>query len=291
MSPILTVTGSDPAGGSGIQADIKTISALGGVVLTAITSVTVQNTLGIQEFFDVPAEVVRGQIEAVVNDMQPQIVKIGMIRSVDVLDVIVDMLTKYRPRYVIYTPVAWSTGGERLMDDRVISQIKRRLLPLCTLVCSERHGVHGESNVYGSALAFYLSRGDTIDEAQEKAAVYMQRLLSGAAPWRSRGSELYHEFLSEVELHVKTNNDVAFYAERLNVSPRYLAQVCRKLGMKTPKQVIDETLIREIQKALRVNAHTVQEVAYTFGFSSQAHFTKYFKKLCGMTPSQFRKAR
>ena len=70
---ILTITGSDSTGGSGVQADIRTISELGGYAVSAITSITVQNTLGIQEFFDIPAEIVSGQIEAIMNDVQPDI--------------------------------------------------------------------------------------------------------------------------------------------------------------------------------------------------------------------------
>ena len=106
--PILTITGSDSTGGSGVQADIKTISELGGYAVSAITSITVQNTLGIQEFFDVPAEIVSGQIEAIMNDIQPTIVKVGMIRRVETLGVVIDALTKYRPDYIIYTPAIWS---------------------------------------------------------------------------------------------------------------------------------------------------------------------------------------
>ena len=71
---VLTITGSDSTGGSGVQADIKTISALGGYAVSAITSITVQNTLGIQQFYDVPGAIVSGQIEAIINDISiPQI--------------------------------------------------------------------------------------------------------------------------------------------------------------------------------------------------------------------------
>ena len=78
---VLTITGSDSTSGSGVQADIKTISALGGYAVSVITSITVQNTIGIQDFYNIPPEVISGQIEAIVNDVQPQVVKIGMIRS------------------------------------------------------------------------------------------------------------------------------------------------------------------------------------------------------------------
>ena len=125
---ILTITGSDSTGGSGVQADIKTIFELGGYAVSAITSITVQNTLGIQEFFDIPAEIVSGQIEAIMNDMQPDIVKIGMIRRVETLNVVIDALTRYRPAHIIYAPAIWSSQGDALMTEDVVSQIKYRLL-------------------------------------------------------------------------------------------------------------------------------------------------------------------
>ena len=99
---ILTITGSDSTGGSGVQADIKTIFELGGYAVSAITSITVQNTLGIQEFFDIPAEIVSGQIEAIMNDVQPDIVKIGMIRRVETLNVVIDTSVTIQSNSVLF---------------------------------------------------------------------------------------------------------------------------------------------------------------------------------------------
>jgi hydroxymethylpyrimidine/phosphomethylpyrimidine kinase len=136
---ILTITGSDATGESGIQADIRTISALGCVALSAITSVTMQNTIGIQEFYDIPAPVVGGQIEAIVNDVQPQAVKIGMVRRSETLDVIVRALRSYRPDFVIYDPLLFSSRGDRLMGDDMLRHIQTQLLPLCTAIVVNRH--------------------------------------------------------------------------------------------------------------------------------------------------------
>ena len=96
MTTILTITGSDGTGGSGIQADIKTITALGGYAVSAITTITTQNTLGIQDFFDLPSTTVGEQIDAIMNDMQPTIVKVGMLRTTDTVAVVVDALSRYR---------------------------------------------------------------------------------------------------------------------------------------------------------------------------------------------------
>lgn len=314
--PILTITGSDSTGGSGVQADIKTISELGGYAVSAITSITVQNTLGIQEFFDVPAEIVSGQIEAIMNDIQPSIVKVGMIRRVETLEVVIDALTKYRPDYIIYAPAIWSSNGDALMTEDVVSQIRYRLLPLCSVVVArkkendiilqdtkllrmaEDNGMkvflldnansHGLTNRFSSALAVYLNQGNKMDEALAKAQDFINVELTRESNLQGRSSELYNQFISQVNNFCRTYSDVHFYADQLNVSSRYLAQVTRRISCKTPKAIIDEYIVKEIERELSTTTHTVQEIANTFGFSSQAHLTKFFKKMKGVTPSAFR---
>ena len=127
---ILTITGSDPTGESGIQADMKYISELGLTAVSAITTVTLQNTLGIQEFHDLPASVVGGQIEALVNDVQPKVVKIGMMRRVETIQTVVEALRRYTPAFVVYDPVLFSSRGDRLMGDEALGIVRRRLFPL-----------------------------------------------------------------------------------------------------------------------------------------------------------------
>lgn len=315
--PILTITGSDSTGGSGVQADIKTISELGGYAVSAITSITVQNTLGIQEFFDVPAEIVSGQIEAIMNDIQPTIVKVGMIRRVETLGVVIDALTKYRPDYIIYTPAIWSSNGDALMTEDVVSQIKYRLLPLCSVVVArkkendiilqdtkllrmaEGNGMkvflldnansHGLTNRFSSALAVYLNQGKKMEDALAMAQDFINVELTRESNLQGRSSELYNQFISQVNNFCRTYSDVHFYADQLNVSSRYLAQVTRRISGKTPKAIIDEYIVKEIERELSTTTHTMQEIANTFGFSSQAHLTKFFKKMRGLTPSEYRK--
>lgn len=316
IQPILTITGSDSTGGSGVQADIRTISELGGYAVSAITSITVQNTLGIQAFFDIPAEIVSGQIEAIMNDIQPSIVKVGMIRRVETLEVVIDALTKYRPDYIIYAPAIWSSNGDALMTEDVVSQIKYRLLPLCSVVVArkkendiilqdtkllrmaEGHGMqvflldnansHGLTNRFSSALAVYLNRGNKMEEALRMAQDFINVELTRESNLQGRSSELYNQFISQVNNFCRTYSDVHFYADQLNVSSRYLAQVTRRISGKTPKAIIDEYIVKEIERELSTTTHTVQEIANTFGFSSQAHLTKFFKKMKGVTPSAFR---
>ena len=316
IQPILTITGSDSTGGSGVQADIRTISELGGYAVSAITSITVQNTLGIQAFFDVPAEIVSGQIEAIMNDIQPSIVKVGMIRRVETLEVVIDALTKYRPDYIIYAPAIWSSNGDALMTEDVVSQIRYRLLPLCSVVVArkkendiilqdtkllrmaEGNGMqvflldnansHGLTNRFSSALAVYLNQGKKMEDALAMAQDFINVELTRESNLQGRSSELYNQFISQVNNFCRTYSDVHFYADQLNVSSRYLAQVTRRISCKTPKAIIDEYIVKEIERELSTTTHTVQEIANTFGFSSQAHLTKFFKKMRGVTHSAFR---
>lgn len=317
IQPILTITGSDSTGGSGVQADIRTISELGGYAASAITSITVQNTLGIQAFFDIPAEIVSGQIEAIMNDIQPSIVKVGMIRRVETLEVVIDALTKYRPDYIIYAPAIWSSNGDALMTEDVVSQIRYRLLPLCSVVVArkkendiilqdtkllrmaEGNGMqvflldnansHGLTNRFSSALAVYLNQGKKMEDALAMAQDFINVELTRESNLQGRSSELYNQFISQVNNFCRTYSDVHFYADQLNVSSRYLAQVTRRISCKTPKAIIDEYIVKEIERELSTTTHTVQEIANTFGFSSQAHLTKFFKKMRGLTPSEYRK--
>ena len=130
---ILSIAGSDCSGGAGIQADIKAISALGGYAASAITAITVQNTLGVHTVQDMSPEIVRGQIEAVMEDLQPVALKIGMINDIQIVRVISDCIRKYTPKYIVYDPVMVSTSGRKLMTDEAIEEIKKELLPLVTL--------------------------------------------------------------------------------------------------------------------------------------------------------------
>lgn len=131
---ILSIAGSDCSGGAGIQADLKTISALGGYAATAITAITVQNTTGVRAIHAVPPVYVRGQIEVVMEDIRPDAVKIGMINEVEIVKVIASCLRRYQPRYVVFDPVMVSTSGHKLIEDDAVSALTRELMPLSSLI-------------------------------------------------------------------------------------------------------------------------------------------------------------
>ena len=130
----LTIAGSDCSGGAGIQADIKTISALGCYAASAITAVTVQNTQGVTAVHAVPPEIVAGQIRAVMDDIKPKAVKIGMVNDAETIKAIADALADYDIEHIVVDPVMVSTSGSKLMQDDAIKVFIEKLLPMSTLI-------------------------------------------------------------------------------------------------------------------------------------------------------------
>lgn len=128
----LTVAGSDSGGGAGIQADLKTFSALGVFGASAVTAVTAQNTLGVTAVEDVSPAVIAAQIDAVCTDMAVGAVKVGMVSRVETIEAVADRLARHGLRPVL-DPVMVATSGDRLLKADAIGALKARLLPLCLL--------------------------------------------------------------------------------------------------------------------------------------------------------------
>ena len=136
---VLTIAGSDPSGGAGIQADIKAITALGGYAASAITALTIQNTLGVTGIFAVPPSVVSEQIATVMEDIAPPSIKIGMVKDATIVRHIAEAIKKYQPAFIVYDPVMVSTSGHQLIDDDVIETIEKELIPQVSLITPNMH--------------------------------------------------------------------------------------------------------------------------------------------------------
>lgn len=131
---VLTIAGSDSGGGAGIQADIKAISAMGCYAASAITAVTVQNTIGVQAVHPIPLDILEGQIDAVLSDIGADAVKIGMLHSAEAVDIVARMIEKYGIRNLVLDPVMVSTSGHRLIEETAIEVIKEKLMPLARVL-------------------------------------------------------------------------------------------------------------------------------------------------------------
>ena len=215
---VLTIAGSDSCGGAGIQADIKAISATGSYAASAITAVTVQNTLGVEAVHSIPTDILRGQIEAVLSDIGADAVKIGMLHSGELIRTVFEELDKFRLRNIVLDPVMVSTSGHRLIEEEAINVLRSVLIPRarvitpnvfmkaghlddpqlvdifynaekdhCIELVSERvdtPNTHGTGCTLSSALASYLAQGLSLDDAARAAKDYISKAIESGAEYK-----------------------------------------------------------------------------------------------------------
>jgi hydroxymethylpyrimidine/phosphomethylpyrimidine kinase len=130
----LTIAGSDSGGGAGIQADLKTFSALGVYGASVVTALTAQNTRELRAIYEVPPEFIAAQIDAVLDDIRIDAIKIGMLNRADVIETVADALERRRARCVVLDPVMVAKSGVRLLHADAVTALRRRLLPLATVI-------------------------------------------------------------------------------------------------------------------------------------------------------------
>jgi hydroxymethylpyrimidine/phosphomethylpyrimidine kinase len=170
MRTALTIAGSDPSGGAGIQADLKTFAAHGVYGTTAITALTVQNTLGVSRVTAIDPALVAAQIDAVVSDLGADATKIGMLANAALVETVADAILRHRLAHVVLDPVLRATSGATLLDDEALASLLTRLLPLAAVITpnvAEAERLTGE-------------RVTSID-GQRRAAAQLVELGAGAA--------------------------------------------------------------------------------------------------------------
>ena len=133
-SKILIIAGSDSSGGAGIQADIKTVTALGSYAMTAVTAVTAQNTRVVKSIIPIPTKNIQKQITMILNDIGANGVKIGMLHNTSIIKCVYKILKKYKLKNVVLDPVMVAKGGTKLINNNSIKHLKKLILPLCNLV-------------------------------------------------------------------------------------------------------------------------------------------------------------
>jgi hydroxymethylpyrimidine/phosphomethylpyrimidine kinase len=131
---VLSIAGSDSGGGAGIQADLKTIAALGCYGMTAITALTAQNTLGVRSIHAVPQQVLADQVDAVVEDIGVDAVKIGMLHSAETVRTVAAALRRHQLTQAVLDPVMIATSGAVLIDEEAVDVLVRELFPLAAVV-------------------------------------------------------------------------------------------------------------------------------------------------------------
>ena len=366
--PILSITGSDSTGGSGIQADVKTISSLGGYAVTAITAITVQNSRQIVSIQNIDTELVMAQIKTVFAEIHPKAVKIGLVREKETVKRLSEEII--RTENIVVDAGFMSSRDEQLASEDVAKAFIEYILPITKVLiikCKEAevllktkiqtaqemhdaavrfldYGVktvllqgghcakgiltdifvdsqdvdepvfftssdtsgwnfHGVGGTLSSAVATFLASGEPVQIAVKKAHDYIRKLVVYSVAvdasniiqhYRNknvsgRHVEIYNKMMSLVAAHYVEAKDVNFYAEKLNITPRYLSGVIAKVVNESPKQLIDNYITKEIEETLLSTSLSLQEVAYKFGFVSQAAFCKFFMRQKGVSAKEFRK--
>ena len=199
VARILVVAGSDSGGGAGIQADIKTITCLGGYAMTAVTAITVQNTLGVQAIHAVPAAIVAAQMRACIDDIGVDAVKIGMIGGVETVLAVADVLAGLRVP-VVLDPVMVAKGGANLLSDDAAAAVIERLLPLAAVVTPNTPELMMQTGT------------EIVDEADALLAA-QELLLQGPAAVLAKGGHLPGDRLTD--WLVMRGGHQAFTADRV----------------------------------------------------------------------------
>ena len=195
MKQILTIAGSDSGGGAGIQADIKAISANGGFAMSAITSVTAQNTVAVTNAFDLPIPLIEAQLDAVFTDFEVASVKTGMLSSSTIVETVAQKLREYMPQAIVVDPVMISKSKFSLLKAEAINSLRHVLIPIATVITP---------NVYEAEL---LSEQEirNIDDAKTAAKTIANL---GCQAVLVKGGHLDDEKATDVLYY---NNDWSFF--------------------------------------------------------------------------------
>ena len=134
MNTVLTIAGTDPTGGAGVQADLKTFMAHNVYGMSIITALVAQNTLGVKDIMNVTPDFLEEQFDCVFNDIFPDALKIGMVSETELIHTIVKKLKQYHARHIVVDPVMVSTSGSRLIEDSALDALKYELIPLSEII-------------------------------------------------------------------------------------------------------------------------------------------------------------
>ena len=214
---ILIIAGSDSSGGAGIQADIKTVTALGCYAMTAVTAITAQNTTGVKSIVSIPPKEITNQILFTVKDIRPEAVKIGMLHSVDIIKNVIRCLKKIKTKKIILDPVMVAKGGAKLINNKAINILEKKLIKQSFLITPnipeaevlskmkintqedmvfagsilinkkeikifknkriQSKNTHGTGCTLSTAITTYLACGKTINKACELAIKYVNQAI------------------------------------------------------------------------------------------------------------------
>ena len=355
MVNILSITGSDNSGWSGLQLDLRVITDIGCHALTTATSIVVQNSKGIQNIIDFPLHVIAEQLENTISGFHPKAIKVGLVRTAESAKAISSEIVACNK--IVIAPGFMASNNAQLVDNEAILAIKQYLIPKATLLllrqneaekildtrissdndllCAGQKFInmgaeyvmirggkitegrltalllgrnyqqffssynvegwqqHGVGGALSTAITAHLGMGEDVPAAVHNAHEYVHSRIVYSVNNDSRKlrpADIYNTFMNLLSNHYQSAHDVIFYADKLNISTRYLSQITAITVSKTPKQIILEYLLHETKKTLENTRLSVKEVAASLGFANIAQFCRFFRQQTGITPNEYRKS-
>ena len=187
MNTVLTIAGTDPTGGAGVQADLKTFMAHNVYGMSIITALVAQNTLGVKDIMNVTPDFLEEQFDCVFNDIFPDALKIGMVSETELIHTIVKKLKQYHARHIVVDPVMVSTSGSRLIEDSALDALKYELIPLSEILTPN---IPEAEVLIGKKIK---SKEDMIRAAQDIRQWYQGDILIKGGHFEDRADDLlYH---------------------------------------------------------------------------------------------------
>ena len=187
MNIVLTIAGTDPTGGAGVQADLKTFMAHNVYGMSIITALVAQNTLGVKDIMNVTPDFLEEQFDCVFNDIFPDALKIGMVSETELIHTIVKKLKQYHARHIVVDPVMVSTSGSRLIEDSALDALKYELIPLSEIITPN---IPEAEVLTGKKIK---SKEDMIRAAQDIRQWYQGDILIKGGHFEDRADDLlYH---------------------------------------------------------------------------------------------------
>ena len=200
---VLTIAGSDPSGGAGIQADLKTFSACGCFGASAIVAVVDENTVGVTGVHPVPVDFVTGQIKSVLDDIGADAVKIGMLHSSELIRAVKETLALYGIGNIVLDPVMVATSGDKLLQDEAIETLKSELIPFARVITP---------NIPEAEILL----GRKINEQRDLPVVIRELSVGGSVSVLLKGGHLKEELLTDVFYNAETDELIELSSKRID---------------------------------------------------------------------------
>lgn len=241
-SRVLIIAGSDSGGGAGIQADIKAVTMTGGYAMTAVTAITVQNTLGVFDVHSIPIKTIKDQITCVLDDIGADYIKTGMLGSVEVVEAIGETIEKYKNIGRVIDPVMIAKGGHKLLQDKAIAAVKSIMIPYASLLTPNAPEAEKLTDITVETL-----------DGQRRAAEKLLRL--GARAVLVKGGHIDGETFTD--LLATQNGETFFEAKRINSTSTH-GTGCTLASAISSYLAQGDDLIEAISKAREYVFHAIE---------------------------------